>query len=259
MDFGLKGKIAMVAAASKGIGLAIAQELAEEGCLLSICGRHEDSLEAAVEQIHGETRPYVVDVANAEDLAWWVGETKKDMGMPDILVTNTGGPPAGAVSTMTDEQWQLGIDSTLMNVVRLTRMVREDMIAKGWGRIVHITSLVAKEPSDLLPISSTLRTGLMALTRLQATDFAPYGITVNSVLPGNTLTDRQKHLLELRAAKESITEEEALKRQAASIPMNRLAAPSEIAAAVAFLCSTRASYITGTDLLVDGGVTKTFA
>lgn len=259
MDFGLQGKIAMVAAASKGIGLAIAQELANEGCLVSICGRTEETLEAAVEQIHGEARPYVVDVSNQEDLAWWVSETKKDMGVPDILITNTGGPPAGAFPTMTDEQWQSGVDSTLLNVVRLSRMLRDDMIAKGWGRIVHITSLVAKEPNDLLPISSTLRAGLMALTRVQATDLAPHGITVNSVLPGNTLTDRQKHLLEIRAQKEAITEDEALQRQAASIPMKRLAAPSEIAAAVAFLCSTRASYVTGINMLVDGGVTKTIA
>src|SRR5437879_3546519 len=137
MDFGLEGKIAMVAAASKGIGLAIAQELAAEGCLISICGRTEETLEQAVEQINGEARPYVVDVTNQEDLAWWISETKKDIGAPDILVTNTGGPPAGPASEMTDEQWKTGVDSTLMNVIRLTRMVRDDMIAKGWGRIVH--------------------------------------------------------------------------------------------------------------------------
>ncbi|MEA2553681.1 MAG: 3-oxoacyl-[acyl-carrier protein] reductase [Fimbriimonadaceae bacterium] len=249
----------MVAAASKGIGLAIAKELAAEGCQLSICARNEESLEQAVEQIHPDTRTYVVDVSSREDLEWWVSETRRDLGAPDILITNTGGPPAGPVHDLTDEQWQAGIDSTLMNVVRLYRLVRPEMIEKGWGRIVHITSLVAKEPNELLPISSTLRTGLMALTRLQATDLAAHGVTVNSVLPGNTLTDRQRHLLEIRAEKEGLSQEEALAKQAASIPMKRLAEPEEIAAAVAFLCSTRASYITGVNLLVDGGVTKTFA
>src|SRR5689334_10197429 len=213
MDFGLEGKIAMVAAASKGIGFAVAKELVAEGCQISICSRNEEDLERAVEQLGGEARSYCVDVSNPEDLAWWLSETKNDLGTPDILVTNTGGPPAGPVQEMTDEQWHAGVDSTLMNVVRMTRLVRDDMVAKGWGRIVHITSLVAKEPSDLLPISSTLRAGLMALTRLQATELAPHGITVNAVLPGNTLTDRQKHLLEITAQKESITEDEAMARK----------------------------------------------
>jgi 3-oxoacyl-[acyl-carrier protein] reductase len=258
MDFGLQGKIAMVAAASKGIGFATAQELIAEGCQLSICSRNEEDLERAVGLLGGDARSYCVDVSSPEDLAWWVSETKKDLGAPDILVTNTGGPPAGPAKEMTDEQWQAGIDSTLMNVVRLTRLVREDMISKGWGRIVHVTSLVAKEPSDMLPISSTIRTGLMALTRLQATELAANGITVNAVLPGNTLTDRQKHLIEITATKESITEEEALQRKTASIPMQRMAEPQEIAAAIAFLCSQRAAYVTGINMLVDGGVTKTF-
>lgn len=248
----------MVAAASKGLGFATAKELVAEGCQLSICARNEEELEHAVEQLGGDARSYCVDVSNEEDLVWWFSETKKDLGEPDILVTNTGGPPAGAVSQMTDEQWKAGIDSTLMNIIRMTRLVREDMISKGWGRIVHITSLAAKEPNDLLPISSTLRAGLLALTRLQATDLAPHGVTVNSVLPGNTMTDRQKHLIEVRAAKEAITEDEALKKQTASIPMKRMARPEEIAAAVAFLCSERASYVTGINMLVDGGVTKTF-
>lgn len=259
MDLGLEGKIAMVAAASKGIGLAIAKELAAEGCLLSICARNEETLEAAVEQIPAETRPYVVDVSSQEDLDWWLGETRKDIGEPDILITNTGGPPAGPVFDLTDEQWQSGVDSTLMNVVRLSRMVREGMVAKGWGRIIHVTSLVAKEPSALLPISSTLRTGLMALTRLQATELAPHGVTVNAILPGNTMTDRQKHLVEVRAEKEGITPAQALQRQFDSIPMGRFAEPEEIAAAAAFLCSSRAAYITGVSLLVDGGATRTFA
>lgn len=259
MELGLEGKVAMIAAASKGIGLAVAQELAAEGCRLSICARSEEGLEAALEQIQGEVRTYVVDVANPEDLAWWVGETKNDLGAPDILVTNTGGPPAGPVADMTDDQWLGGFESTVMNVVRMSRLVREDMIAKKWGRIVHLTSLVAREPSDLLPISSTLRAGLMALTRLQATDFAPHGVTVNSVQPGHTRTDRQTHLIEVRAAKESISLEEAEAKQVASVPMKRMAEAAEIAAAVTFLCSTRASYITGTNLLVDGGITRTFA
>lgn len=258
MDFGIQGKVAMVAAASKGIGLATARMLAAEGCHVSICARTEDTLEAAAAEISPETRSYVVDVTNSEDLEWWVEQTIADLGAPDILVTNTGGPPAGNWMEMTDEQWQSGFDSTLMNIVRLTRLVSPKMVEKNFGRIVHITSLVAKEPSPLLPISSTLRSGIMALTRLQATELAPYGITVNGVLPGHTLTDRQRHLAGMVAEKEAITPEEALTRRASEVPTGRLADPGEIAAAVAFLCSVPAAYVNGVSLLVDGGLTKGF-
>jgi len=256
MDLGIAGKVAMVSAASKGIGLACAKLLAAEGCQVSICARNEEVLEAAAADIGPDTRSYVVDVANAEDLQWWVEQTEADLGPPQILVTNTGGPPAGNLSEMSDEQWQSGFDGTLMNVVRLVRLVAPQMQAAKFGRIVHITSLVAKEPSPLLPISSTLRSGLMALTRLQSIEFARDGVTVNCVLPGHTRTDRQRHLASIRAAKEGIEEEAALERQGQDVPVGRLASPAEIAAAVAFLCSVPAGYITGTSLLVDGGLTK---
>ena len=246
----------MVAAASKGIGLAIARELALEGCRVSLCGRTEETLEAATNQIEGEVRSYVVDVSDSDDLEWWVEQTRTDLGPPEILVTNTGGPPAGSIDSMTDEQWQTGFDGTLMNIIRLSRLVAPGMQAMGWGRIVHITSLVAKQPSLVLPISSTLRAGIMGLTRVQATELAKFGITVNSVLPGHTRTDRQRHLAEIRAQKEGISVQTALEMQGMDTPVGRLADPAEIAAAVAFLCSARASYVTGVNLLVDGGVTS---
>ena len=256
MDFGLTGKVAMVAAASKGIGKACATLLANEGCLVSICSRNEEVLEAAAADLGENARSYVVDVTNTEDLTWWYEQTRQDLGPVEILVTNTGGPPAGSWLDMTDEQWQSGVDSTLLNVVRLCRLVAPDMKANGWGRIVHITSLVAREPASLLPISSTLRSGLMALTRLQGQSLAADGITVNAVLPGHTLTDRQTHLLEVTAEKEGITVDEAMARQTKSMPAGRMANPEEIAAAVAFLCSEPASYVNGVSLLVDGAYTK---
>ena len=256
MDLGLTGKVAMVAAASKGIGFAIARELTKEGCRVSICGRTEETLEAAAAEIGEETRSYVVDVSNGEDLSWWIEQTRQDLGPVDILVTNTGGPPAGGLDQMSDDQWQQGFDGTLMNIVRLVREVQPEMASSGWGRIVHITSLVAKEPNRMLPISSTLRAGIMALTRLQALEYAPSGTTVNSVLPGHTLTDRQVHLAHIRSERDGISVDEALVKQAAEIPMKRMATPEEIAAAVTFLCSQQAAYITGTNLLVDGGLTR---
>ena len=254
MDLGVAGKVAMVAAASKGIGLAVAKALAAEGCLVSICARNEETLELAAAEIGEETRSYVVDVASPDDIAWWFEQTTSDLGPASILVTNTGGPPAGSLGDMTDDKWETGFQSTLMNVVRMVRLAQPGMIEEGWGRIVHITSLVAKDPNCLLPISSTLRTGLMSLTKLQAKELAPHGITVNGVLPGNTMTDRQMHLAEIRAGKEGITPDEALARQGAAAPIGRLARAEEIASVVAFLCGEPASYLTGQSLLVDGGV-----
>jgi 3-oxoacyl-[acyl-carrier protein] reductase len=256
MDLGLQGKVAMVAAASKGLGLATARLLAKEGCQISICARNEDELERAAAEIGEETRTYVADVTDAEDLQWWVDQTRQDLGPIDILVTNTGGPPAGSVWDMSDEDWKAGIDSTLMNVIRLVGMVRQEMSGRGWGRIVHITSYVAKEPSTLLPISSTLRAGLIALTKVQARELAPFGVTVNGVLPGNTLTDRQRHLAQKRSSEWGVTEEEALNRIAAEHPMKRMAEPEEIASVVTYLCSAGASFLSGQSICVDGGASS---
>ncbi len=256
MELGIRGKVAMVAAGSKGIGFATAMLLAQEGCHVSICGRTPDTLDSALAELGRESRASVCDVSLKGDLEAWFDETVDEFGHPDILVTNTGGPPAGTYTQMTDAQWQNGFDSTLMNVVRMVRLAEPGMRAKGWGRIVHITSLVAKEPGTLLPISSTLRAGIMALTRLQAIELAPFGITVNGVLPGHTLTDRQRHLAEVIADRDGISAEEALARQAKTNPMGRIGDPEEIASGIAFLCSNPAAFITGTSLLVDGGATK---
>ncbi|MCH8979232.1 MAG: SDR family oxidoreductase [Armatimonadetes bacterium] len=255
MELGIAGRRAMVAASSKGIGLAVAKELAAEGCRVSLCSRNESNLNAALSTIEGSVGT-VCDVSRAQDIEHWYEQTKQSIGQPEILVTNTGGPPAGNWTDMTDVQWQDGFDSTVMNIVRLARLVSPGMSENGWGRIVHITSLVAKQPYDVLPISSTLRAGISALTRLQADELARSGVTVNSVLPGHTMTDRQLHLAEVRAERQGITPEEALKRQAEEVPVGRLADASEIAAAVAFLCSERAAYITGVNLLVDGGLVR---
>jgi 3-oxoacyl-[acyl-carrier protein] reductase len=259
MDLGITGRVAMVAAASKGIGKAIALGLAEEGCRVSLCARTPETLEAAKRDVEAFVGPQdalavPADVSKAEDLENWYKRTLERFGTVDILVTNTGGPPAAKFMALTDEQWEAGVQSTLMNVVRLCRLVIPTMQEKGWGRILHVTSLVARQPSDDLTISTTLRTGLSALTRTLSNQVAASGITVNAVLPGNTLTDRQTHLANVRAQAQGITPEEALAQTERTIPVGRMAEPREIADAVVFLVSERAAYITGISLLVDGGV-----
>jgi 3-oxoacyl-[acyl-carrier protein] reductase len=255
MDFGINGKVAMVAAGSQGIGFAVAESLAQEGCKVSICSRTEDGAAKAAAAIGRGAKGYACDVTNADQIVAWFERTAGDLGTPQILVTNTGGPPAGSALDVSDEQWHKGIESTLLNVVRMVRQAVPGMKKAGWGRIVHVTSLVAKEPAKILTISTTLRSGLMSLTKLQAWELAQDGITVNSVLPGHTDTARQMHLIEIRAEKEGIDLAEARRRQEDGTPMKRFANPSEIGDVVAFLCSAKSSYVSGTSLLVDGATT----
>jgi 3-oxoacyl-[acyl-carrier protein] reductase len=157
---------------------------------------------------------------------------------------------------LSDEQWAAGVESTLMNVVRLSRLVIPGMQARRWGRIVHLTSLVAKQPADDLTISSTLRAGLSGLTKTQSNQLGRDGITVNAILTGHVLTGRQEHLAELRCKERGITREEYFAAQAAEIPVGRLGEPREIGEVVAFLCSERAGFVTGVSLAVDGGNVK---
>jgi 3-oxoacyl-[acyl-carrier protein] reductase len=248
----------MVAAASKGLGKACAMALAQEGCRVSICARSADALNAARAEIaaHGEVLAVTADVSAQADLGRWHAETVAKLGDVDILITNTGGPPVARFLELSDEQWRAGVDSTLMNVVRLSRLVIPAMQARRWGRIIHLTSMVAKQPIDELTISSTLRAGLSALTKTMANQFGPDNITVNAILTGHVRTDRQMHLAAVRMKEWGVSEEEYFRRSAEAIPLRRIAEPREVGEVVAFLASERASFITGTSLPVDGGIIK---
>ncbi|MBI3297646.1 MAG: SDR family oxidoreductase [Elusimicrobia bacterium] len=255
MDLGIKGKVAMVAAATRGIGLAAAQSLAREGAKVSICGLDANRIKEAAATLGAPHMAVRCDVASKADIETWFKATTGTLGPPQIIVTNTGGPAAGLIGDLTEEQWQKGFDNTVLNAVRMVALASPQMKEAKWGRIVHITSLVAKDPDPVLSISSTLRAGLGAMSRLQAKELGPHGITVNCVLPGSTDTDRQTHLLEIRAHKSGLHIDEERKRAALAVPVRRLAKPEEIGDVIAFLCSERAGYVSGAQIVVDGAIT----
>jgi 3-oxoacyl-[acyl-carrier protein] reductase len=258
MDLGIRNRVAMVAAASKGLGRAAALSLAREGCRVSICGRDPEALAAAGRELaalapEGAVLTHPCDVSREDQLQAWFQATTERLGAVDILVTNTGGPPAATFLELSEEQWAAGVQSTLLNVVRLARLVLPGMRARRWGRIVHLTSLVAKQPQPILTISSTLRAGISALTKTMATEFGPDNVLVNALLPGHIGTDRQQQLAEARSRKEGITVDQHFERVQAAIPLRRIGRPEEIGDVIAFLCSERAGYLTGASLQVDGG------
>ncbi|HET7452619.1 MAG TPA: SDR family oxidoreductase, partial [Thermoanaerobaculia bacterium] len=192
------------------------------------------------------------------DLERWHGEAAGRYGQVDILVTNAGGPPAAKFEALTEEQWRSGIDGTLMNVIRLCRLVLPGMRERRWGRIVHMTSFVARQPADLLTVSSTIRAGISALTKTMANQVGADNVLVNAVLPGYVATDRQVELNTIRAKQEGVSLEEYTARNAQAIPLKRSARPRELGDVVAFLCSERASYVSGVSLLVDGSLVGSF-
>ncbi len=258
MNLGLKNRVAMIAAASTGIGKACAQALAAEGCKVSICARKLDELDQTRAEIDvvGDVLAVPADVSNPADLAHWHIRTLERFGHVDILVTNTGGPPVARFMELTDEQWNSGVESTLLNVVRMSRLVIPGMQERKWGRIIHLTSVVAKQPQDELTISSTLRAGLSGMTKTMANQLGKDNITVNAVLMGFCLTDRLLHLAEVRHKEQGITLEEYYQKAAADIPLRRFGQPKEVGETVAFLASERASFITGVSLPIDGGMIR---
>lgn len=258
MNLELNNRVAMIAAASKGIGKACALALAAEGCKVSICARNLAELDETLTELGrlGEATAIPADVSNPADIAHWYIRTLERFGKVDILVTNTGGPPVARFMDLTDDQWHSGVESTLMNVVRLSRLVIPGMQERKWGRIIHLTSIVAKQPQDELTISSTLRSGLSGLTKTMANQLGKDNITVNAVLMGYTATDRLLHLAEVRHKEQGITLEEYYAKAAADIPLRRFGVPREVGEAVAFLASERASYISGVSLPIDGGMIR---
>jgi 3-oxoacyl-[acyl-carrier protein] reductase len=257
MDLGLRDRVALVAASSRGLGRAIALELAQEGARVAICARGREGLGAAADEIRqatgAEVLPAVADVSQAEDCQQLVEAVQERFGGVDILVTNAGGPPAGYFLHFEDEDWRAAVDLTLMSAVRLIRLVLPSMQERGWGRIINMTSISVKQPIEDLLLSNSIRAAVVGMAKTIATQFAAQGITVNNVCPTYTLTQRVENLARARAEREGISYDEALGAYGRRVPARRLGEPREIAALVAFLSSERASFITGATIQIDGG------
>ncbi|RPI05513.1 MAG: SDR family oxidoreductase [Ignavibacteriae bacterium] len=260
MNFGLKNKIAVVTAASQGLGKASAWALAQEGATVVMCSRRQKEISEAAKEIHDATGavvvPVVADVTKPADIKRLVAEAKKQFGTIHVLVNNAGGPPTGTIASLSDEEWRSGHELTLMSMVRLTREILPIMTEQRWGRIITIVSIVAKQPINELLLSSAIRPGILGLTKVLANLHAKDNITVNTVCPGHILTKRQEELAASRGAQKNMTMAEYLQAAAREIPAGRLGKPEEIGHTVAFLASEQASYINGVNLLVDGSAAK---
>jgi len=260
VELGLKGRAAAVAAASRGLGRATARALAAEGCGVAVCGRDAERIREAAAAIAGETGartvPIAADVGVAADCRRFVEEAAVAFGRLDVLVTNTGGPRPGGFDAVTTEDWDAAFRVTLESVAHLVRAAVPHMKRRSWGRIVNITSISAKQPVDGLVLSNAFRPAIVGLAKTLASELGPHGILVNNVCPGYTRTERLAELADVRARAAGTTPEEFLAALARDIPLGRIAEPDELASVVAFLCSERASYVTGGTLAVDGGAVK---
>jgi len=261
MDLGLKNKVALVAASSKGIGYGIAEALAWEGVSVSIASRDERSIHVAAERIgreaNADIRPYVMDASDKDSIERWVSQSAHDFGGIDILVINAGGPPAGKFSDLTEEHWHHAFQLTLMSAVRMVHASVPEMRKRGGGSILAVTSSSVKEPIENLLLSNVFRSGVTSLIKSLAHEFAKDNIRVNNIVPGRIDTDRVRSLDRINADRNGISEETQRSKSEASIPMGRYGSIEEFGRAAAFLVSPAASYTTGETFQVDGGLIKT--
>lgn len=260
MDLGLRGRVAIVAAASKGLGRAVAEELAREGANVAICSRDAKNLERTAREIETATKARVmwraVDVSKEKAVGEFVAEAEKELGRIDICVTNSGGPPSHTFAETKPEEWRGAVEQLLMSAVFFARAVLPRMQKRNWGRFITITSSAVKQPVDGLLLSNSVRAAVTGLARTLANEYAPFGITVNNVCPGYTRTARLDGLASSISERSHVKPEEVFTSWAKEIPAGRIGTPEEFAAVVAFLASERASYVNGTSIAVDGGLVR---
>jgi 3-oxoacyl-[acyl-carrier protein] reductase len=260
MDLGLQGRVAIVAAASKGLGRAVAEELAREGAQLAICSRDAGNIKKTAAEIQAKTGQRVfcqaLDVAQAKAIAKFVADVESEFGRIDICVTNSGGPPSHSFAETQPEEWRAAIDQLLMSTVAFARETLPRMKKNKWGRFITITSSAVKQPVDGLLLSNSVRAAVTGLARTLANEYAQFGITVNNVCPGYTHTARTDTLAKSISARSNVKPEEVIAGWAREIPAGRIGTPEEFAAVVAFLASQRASYVNGISIAVDGGLVR---
>jgi 3-oxoacyl-[acyl-carrier protein] reductase len=259
MNLNLEGRVALVCGASKGMGLASAQALALQGARVLMVGRDPSSLDVAAEIIAsrgGVVKVYAGDVQHPDIAQNAVNLCSELWGPVDILVNNAGGPPMGSFLEHDGTAWNTAIQTNLLSVVRFCKAVAPGMKAKNWGRIISITSTVAKEPSPAMVLSATTRAGVAAFSKALAIELAEFNISVNVICPGGVLTDRLVALLKSRAEREKRNYQDVLLESQSSIPAKRFAKPHEIADVILFLASESGGYVSGVSLSVDGALTK---
>jgi 3-oxoacyl-[acyl-carrier protein] reductase len=260
VETGLRNRVAIVAASSKGIGRATAEAFAAEGCHLAICARNRDEINALAETIRRRHQTEVLaeafDVTDAGAVRDFVAATVQKFGSADICVTNAGGPPAKGFLATTVDEWKRAVELNFMSTVYFAHQVIPHMQKKKWGRIITITSITTKQPVADLVYSNAVRAAVVGLVKSLANEFGKDGILVNNVGPGFTATDRLKELADSRAAALGKTESEIVESWSADTALKRLGEPSEVADTIVWLASDRASYITGQTILVDGGLYK---
>jgi 3-oxoacyl-[acyl-carrier protein] reductase len=257
MELGLSGKVAVVAASSQGLGRAIAHELAAEGASVVMCARGEARLRAAAEEVASATgarvMPVVADVSKPADIARLAESVRAALGHVDVVVTNSGGPAPGTFEGTRPEVWQAAFEVVLMSAVEMIRAFLPGMKERRFGRVLNVTSITVKQPVENLLLSNALRAAVTGMARTLANEVAPFGITVNNLLPGYTRTERLTELAEATAAREGTPPADFYARLEREIPARRLGEPRELAALAAFLASERSGYITGQSVAVDGG------
>ena len=260
MDLGIKGKIAIVPASSKGLGKAVALGLAQEGVRLTICSRNKEEILRTAEEIRFQTGSDVLgiqaDMSQSQDIKNLVLKTIDKFKTVHILVNNAGGPPFGYLESFSSEDWQKALELNLLSTIILTKEVIPHMKSQGWGRIINMTSIAVKQPLDGLILSNTARAGVIGFAKSISNEFAKFNILVNNVCPGRILTDRIIHLANEKANKEKKSFEETIKSMEVDIPLQRIGNPSELANLVVFLSSEKSSYITGSTIQVDGGLVR---
>ena len=257
MDLALRGKVALVCGSSRGLGRAIAEELAAEGAALALCARGDEELQAAAREIGSrfgvKVTAVAADLSRTEEARRVAAAALQDHGRVDVLVTNAGGPPSGPFESHDEAAWLATVRLTLVAVVEMIRAVLPGMKERRFGRILNVTSIAVKQPVDGLILSNSVRAAVTGMARTLANETAPYGITVNNLMPGYTRTERLQELVQAISRREGIPPAAVEARWTQETPAHRLGDPRELAALAAFLASERAGYITAQSIAVDGG------